>query len=84
MQGDGSHFRGVSKVGRVMAKGETSRVEPGLSFHEVVGMNTVGQEAKVFKNTLWIQAHWVDLKSQKLMAASRGARKYLNWSSRLK
>jgi hypothetical protein len=23
-----------------MAKGETSRVEPGLSFHEVVGMNT--------------------------------------------
>ena len=40
MWGDGSHCRGVSKAGRVMAKGETSRVEPGLSFHEVVGMNT--------------------------------------------
>ena len=40
MWGDRSHCRGVSKAGRVMAKGETSRAEPGLSFHEVVGMNT--------------------------------------------
>ena len=40
MWGDGSHYHGVSKEGRVMAKGETSRAEPGLSFHEAVGMNT--------------------------------------------
>ena len=40
MWGDGSHCRGVSTAGRVMAKGETSRAEPGLSFHEAVGMNT--------------------------------------------
>ena len=39
MWGDGSHCREVSKSGRVMAKGETSRAEPGLSFHEVVGTN---------------------------------------------
>ena len=37
---DRSHCCGVSKVGRVMAKGEMSRAEPRLSFHEVVGMNT--------------------------------------------
>ena len=39
MWGDGSHCRGVSKAGRFMAKGETSKAEPGLSFHEAVGMN---------------------------------------------
>ena len=42
MWGDGSHYYGVFKVGRVMAKGEPSRAEPGLSFHEAVGMNMVG------------------------------------------
>lgn len=48
MWGDGSHCCGVSKVGRVMAKGEPSRAEPGLSFREAVGMNTAGQEVRAF------------------------------------
>ena len=55
MWGDGSHYRGVSKAGRVMAKEETSKVEPGLSFHEAVGMNMVGQEVKAFENALFSQ-----------------------------
>ena len=49
MWGDRSHCCGVSKVGRVMAKGDSSRAEPGLSFHEAMGMNTVGQEARALK-----------------------------------
>ena len=40
--GDGSHYRGVYKARRVMAKEEMSRAEPGLSFHEEEGMNTTG------------------------------------------
>ena len=39
----------------VMAKGEPSRAEPGLSFHEAVGMNTAGQEARAFENALFSQ-----------------------------
>ena len=38
-----------------MAKEEPSRAEPGLSFHEALGMNTVGQEARVFENALFSQ-----------------------------
>ena len=38
-----------------MAKGEPSRAEPGLSFHEAVGMNTAGQEARAFENALFSQ-----------------------------
>ena len=38
-----------------MAKGEPSRDEPGLSFHEVVGMNTTGQEVRAFENALFSQ-----------------------------
>ena len=38
-----------------MAKGDPSKAEPGLSFHEVVGMNMADQEGRAFENALFSQ-----------------------------